>query len=160
MGAINCNVVNGAVIVSPIFTNWGDCKVYQLSPFSNAPVCYTTEAIKYGCSSYFYGVVICQLLNCLLCKTRKLSIVYQGLNNPFMMFGIVTEIMLVIICAYFYPFNIAFGTRDCIFKHFGMAAIPFALLQLIIDEIKKYLIRNLPSDDKGKPNFFVRMALW
>lgn len=62
--------------------------------------------------------------------------------------------MLVIICAYFYPFNIAFSTRDNIFMHFGTASIPFAMLQLIIDEIKKYLIRNLPASDKGKPNFF------
>jgi len=134
MGALNCNKnSDGTLSVSPIFTSWGDCKVYQLSPFSNAPICYTTEAIKYGCSAYFYGVVICQILNCMLCKTRKLSIVYQGLNNSFMMFGITTEVLLVIICAYFYPFNIAFGTRDTVFKHFGTAAIPFALLQLIID---------------------------
>lgn len=68
------------------------------------------------------------------------------MNNSFMIFGIVTEILLVIICAYFYPFNIAFGTRDNIFMHFGTPAIPFALFQLIIDEVKKYLIRNLPSD--------------
>ena len=160
MAAINCNVVGGKAEVSPIFGWWGDCKVYQLSPYSNKPICYTTEAVKYGSSSYFYGVVICQILNTLLCKTRKLSLVYQGLNNPFMIFGVVTELLLVIICAYFYPFNIAFGTRDTIFKHFGMASIPFALLQLIVDEIKKYLIRNLPSDEKGKPNFFYRMALW
>jgi len=90
-------------------------------------------------------VVICQLLNALLCKTRKLSLVYQGLNNPFMVFGITTEVLLTLICAFFYPFNIAFGTRDNIFMHFGMTAIPFALLQIIIDEIKKLLIRSLPA---------------
>ena len=50
-----------------------------------------------------------------------------------MIFGIATEVMLVIICAYFYPFNIAFGTRDNIFMHFGMASIPFALFQLVVD---------------------------
>lgn len=161
MSALRCTKnSNGTVSISPIFNTWGDCRVYQLSPFSNMPVCYSTEAIKYGCSAYFYGVVVCQVLNCLLCKTRKLSIIYQGLNNPFMMFGITTEMMLVLICAYFYPFNIAFGTRDNIFMHFGTAAIPFAIFQLVIDEVKKYLIRNLPEDDKGKPNFFYRLALW
>ena len=160
MSALRCNNNNGNITISEIFSQWGDCKVYQLSPYSNRPICYTTEAIKYGCSAYFYGVVVCQVLNCILCKTRKLSIIYQGLNNPFMMFGIATEILLVIICAYFYPFNIAFGTRDNIFMHFGMASIPFALFQLVIDEIKKYLIRNLPANEKGKPNFLHRLALW
>lgn len=160
MSALKCSIENGVTTISSIFTDWGDCRVYQLSPYSNRPICYTTEAIKYGCSAYFYGVVICQVLNCLLCKTRKLSIIYQGLNNPFMIFGIATEVMLVVICAYFYPFNIAFGTRDNIFMHFGMASVPFALFQLVIDEVKKYLIRNLPADEKGKPNFFHRLALW
>jgi sodium/potassium-transporting ATPase subunit alpha len=91
-------------------------------------------------------VILGQVLNCFLCKTRKLTLVYQGLNNPFQFFGITTEICLTICCAYFYPFNIAFGTRDNIFIHFGMAAIPFALMQFIVAEIRKYLIRNLPAD--------------
>lgn len=134
--------------------------MYQLSPYSNRPICYTIEAIKYGCSSYFYGVVLCQIMNGILCKTRRLSIIYHGLNNYFMIFGICTEILLVLICGFFYPFNIAFSTRDNIFMHFGMASIPFAILQLVIDEIKKYLIRTLPTSDKGKPNFFERLALW
>jgi hypothetical protein len=38
--------------------------------------------------------------------------------------------------------------------HFGVTAIPFALMQFITDEIKKYFIRNLPADEKGKPNWF------
>ena len=57
------------------------------------------------------------------------------------------------ICAYFYPFNIAFGTRDTIFMHFGMPALAFALFEVTFDEIKKYLIRNLGKDAKGKPNW-------
>lgn len=146
--------------ISEIFEKWGECRVYQLSPYSNRPVCYSIEAIKYGCSSYFYAIVICQMINHILCKTRKLSIFSHGLNNTFMIFGMATEVMLVLICAYFYPFNVAFSTRDNIFIHFGMASIPFALLQLLIDEVKKYLMRNLPSSPTGKPNFFIRMALW
>lgn len=71
-----------------------------------------------------------------------------------MIFGITTELLLVIICGYFEPFNIAFSTRDNIFMHYGMPSIPFAILQLVIDEIKKYLIRSIPPSDKGKPNFF------
>jgi len=68
--------------------------------------------------------------------------------------------MLVFLVTYFQPFNTAFGTRDNIFMHFGMAAIPFTILQFILDELRKYLLRILPSDSKGKPHWFVRAALW
>jgi sodium/potassium-transporting ATPase subunit alpha len=69
--------------ISEIFKSWGTCRVYQLSPYSNRPVCFSVEAIKYGCSAYFYAIVICQTLNGLLCKTRKLSIATQGMGNYF-----------------------------------------------------------------------------
>jgi len=159
MSALNCAVVSGQAVYTQTF-QWGPCKVFQISPFTNRPVCYTTEGIKYGQSAYFYGVVVCQMLNVLLVKTRKLSLVYQGLNNSFMFFGITGEVCLTLACAYFYPFNIAFGTRDNIFMHFGVTAIPFGIMMLVIDEIKKFLIRNLPPDERGKPNWFERMCLW
>jgi hypothetical protein len=41
--------------------------------------------------------------------------------------------MLIIVAGYFQPFNVAFGTRDNIYFHFGTPAIPFAILQLVID---------------------------
>lgn len=68
--------------------------------------------------------------------------------------------MLLLAAAYFQPFNTAFGTRDNIYMHFGTPALPFAFLQLIIDEIRKYLIRNLKPNKFGKPHWFVRAAQW
>ena len=41
--------------------------------------------------------------------------------------------MLLLVAAYFKPFNVAFGTRDNIYMHFGTTALPFALLQVCID---------------------------
>jgi sodium/potassium-transporting ATPase subunit alpha len=89
MIALNCASSGGVALYSQMF-QWGSCNVFQISPITNKPVCFTTEGIKYGQSAYFYGVVVCQLFNALLCKTRKLSLVYQGLNNPFMLFGLTT----------------------------------------------------------------------
>ena len=43
------------------------------------------------------------------------------------------------------------GTRDTIFMHYGLAAIPFGIVQLILDEIRKYLIRNLPPKELEDP---------
>ena len=60
------------------------------------------------------------------------------------------------------------GTRDTIYMHYGIAAIPFGIIQLILDEIRKYLIRKLPPSDPGDPqtkkepipNWFERYVLW
>lgn len=57
----------------------------------------------------------------------------QGAGNTFMLFAITFEIALTIIAGYFYPLNVAFGTRDNIFKHFGVPAIPFSLVMVVMD---------------------------
>jgi len=101
-----------------------------------------------------------QIFNAFVCKTRILPLKSQGITNTFLQFAITTEVLLVIAAAYFYPLNIVFGTRDAIFMHYGPPAIPFAMMEILVDEIRKYYIRTLPSDSKGKPHWFVRAALW
>lgn len=152
MAALTCSNNNGNVTFTQNL-KFSECKVYQISPFTNKPVCYTTEAAKYAQSAFFYAVVVCQYFNLVICKTRKLSILQHGFGNRMSFFGIIIEWLLTIAVAYFYAFNVAFGTRDNIFMHFGVMAIPFGLLNLLFDEFRKLLIRRLPPDDKGKPNF-------
>lgn len=41
MAGHTCAIVSGVTVYTPIFKAWGDCRVYQLSPFSDRPVCYT-----------------------------------------------------------------------------------------------------------------------
>lgn len=89
--------------------------------------------MKYAQSAYFYGVVVCQIFNGFVCKTRKLSFLTQGIGNTFMTFAMTTELMLIIAAGFFLPFNDAFGFRDNIFIHYGVPAIPFGMLQLLFD---------------------------
>lgn len=144
----------------PVITDWGTCLVQQISPFTNLPVCYTTEACKYAQTAYLNGIVICQIANGFACKTRKQSSISQGASNTFFHFAITTEILLILILSYFLPLSTAFGFRDVTYMHFGTPAIPFAIVLYLIDEIRKYLIRNLPSDENGKPHWFIRASLW
>ena len=67
-------------------------------------------------------------MNAWVCKTRTLSLLYQGLRNYFMIFGQLTETMLMFSYAYIRPINVAFGTRDVIFWHFGIPGLPFSAL--------------------------------
>lgn len=43
---------------------FGDCKLFQVSPVTHRPVCYTTEALKYAQTSFFFSIVITQFSNC------------------------------------------------------------------------------------------------
>jgi sodium/potassium-transporting ATPase subunit alpha len=139
MTMINCK--NG--VYTPMI-DWGTCNVQQISPYTGLPVCFTTEACKYAQTAYFVGIVIGQIVNLFACKTRKLSVISQGASNTFLHFSITTEVMLVFGVTYVYPLNVGFGFRDNIFMHFGTPALPFAMLLLVIDETRKYYIRNLP----------------
>lgn len=156
---LNCKMENGAPVYSQV-VSWGECKVQQISPYTNLPACFTTEACKYAQGAYFFGIVWGQVFNAFVCKTRKLSCISQGMSNTFLHFAITTELMLVLLVGYFQPFNTAFGIRDNIFMHFGTPTIPFCILMLVVDEIRKYYIRSLPADEKGKPHWFTRAALW
>lgn len=82
------------------------------------------------------------------------------MHNMNMYFGMTTEILIGFILAYVYPINVVFGSRDCIFIHFGIVVVPIALLILLFEEVRKYLLRSLPPTDKGKPNWFERCTLW
>jgi len=124
------------------YHEWGECHVKQLSTFSLVPVCYTTEALKYAQTAFLFSIVMQQYLNAWVCKTRSLSLLYQGLRNYFMIFGQTTETLLMFSYAYIHFVNVAFGTRGLIFWHFGIPGLPFSILQLIYAEGAKYFIRN------------------
>ena len=135
-----------------------ECKVMQISPVSKRPVCYSTEALKYAQTAFFFSIVFSQFSNTLCCKTRKLSLSSQGLGNMFMVLGWAVEFSLMIILAYCRPLNNVLGTRDLIFYHFGMYSLFFSMFMLAINETRKYLIRNFPAKE-GKPNWFERCTL-
>ena len=136
------------------------CSMFQISPVSTYPVCYTTEAVKYAQTAFFFAVVTTQFTNTLCCKTRKLSIGYQGLGNEFMTLGWAVEFALCLLFAYARPLNSILGTRDLTFYHFAMYGLAFSISMLVIDETRKYLIRNFPQKSKDKANWFERNILF
>lgn len=86
MSALICT---GNLVFSQKFT-FGECRVQQISPISNRPVCFTTEAIKYAQSAYFYANFTGQLFNNIITKTRRESVFTQGMHNMNMYFGMTT----------------------------------------------------------------------
>ena len=110
MSALNCHE-GTPLTFTPIY-NYSDCRVQQISPISNRPVCFTSEAVKYAQSSYFYTNFVGQLFNNIVTKTRRESVFTQGMHNMNMYFGMTTELMIGLILAYVKPINVVFGSRD------------------------------------------------
>lgn len=64
-----------------------------------------------------------------------------------MIFGWFTEILLLYCLSYVTPLNVVLGTRDLILQHSFIPGVPFSMLILLLDELRKYLIRNAKSSD-------------
>lgn len=58
-----------------------------------------------------------------------------------MFFGFWVEFMLTVALSYVQVFNTVFGTRDLLFIHYGVCALPFALVMLVWAEGRKYMVK-------------------
>jgi hypothetical protein len=68
---------------------YGECRVQQISPYSSRPVCYTSEATKYGHTSYMIGNTITQIFQLYMCKSTKDSCLSMRLGNKVLIVGMI-----------------------------------------------------------------------
>lgn len=149
------------------------CRIFQISPISNRPVCYSTESLKYTQTAVYFTIIITQIGNSkawarkklsdllgIAQKTRRLSVSFQGLRNYFMIFGWFSMFLILYTLAYVTPLNTILGTRDVILQHCLIPGVPFSMMIVLMDEVRKYLIRNTKSSDPSKPNWFERNCMY
>jgi len=60
-----------------------------------------------------------------------------------MFFAFSTLLTLVILVTYVEGLNVALGTRDLIFQHIGIQALPFGLLMQVWNEGRKTMVFNI-----------------
>jgi len=99
------------------------------------------EALHHSQGAFWMCIVVVQWADLLICKTRWLSIVDQGMANDVMNFGLFFETLLAAWLAYFPVFELAFGTRNIRCTHW-FPAMPFSMLIFGYDETRKYLMRT------------------
>jgi len=98
------------------------------------------QALKHAQGAFWMCIVVVQWADLLICKTRWLSIASQGMSNSTMNFGLFFETLLAAWLAYYPMFNLAVGTRNIRVVHW-FPAMPFSLLILSYDEVRKFLMR-------------------
>mmetsp|Transcript_19109 Transcript_19109/g.28577 ORF Transcript_19109/g.28577 Transcript_19109/m.28577 type:complete len:1099 (-) Transcript_19109:170-3466(-) len=100
------------------------------------------EALAHAQAAFFVSIVIVQWADLLACKTRKLSLFDQGMRNTVLNIGLFEETILAILLCYIPALNVL-GTRPIRFVHW-FPAMPFSMIIIIYDEIRKYLMRSYP----------------
>jgi len=103
------------------------------------------KKLEYTChTAFFTSIVIVQWADLIICKTRRNSIVHQGMKNWVLNFGLVFETALAAFLSYtpgmdkglrMYPLKLAWW----------FPAVPFSLLIFVYDEARRYILRRNPG---------------
>jgi sodium/potassium-transporting ATPase subunit alpha len=102
------------------------------------------KKLEYTChTAFFVSIVIVQWTDLIICKTRRLSVVQQGMKNWFLNFGLVFETCLAAFLSY--TPGMDKGLRMYPLKlNWWLPALPFSAAILIYDECRKFTMRRLP----------------
>jgi sodium/potassium-transporting ATPase subunit alpha len=93
-------------------------------------------------SAFFVAVIICQVANGIISKTSRQSLLQQGiLANRWLLVGIVVELVLAAAITGIPVLQPWFGTATLSLREF-LLAWPFALGLIVMDEIRRWLIRR------------------
>lgn len=95
-----------------------------------------------GVTAFFVSVVICQIADVLICRTRRRSVFEKGLfSNRLILLGIFSELLIIAFISYVPAANTFFGTSPLSLFEISLS-IPFALLILFGDELRKVFVRR------------------
>ena len=98
------------------------------------------EALAHAQTAFFVAIVVGQWAGLIICKTRLLSVLSQGMNNATLNFGLFFETLLCGYMCYFTPLHTALNTRPLRLTHWA-PAFPFFIFIVLYDELKKAVVR-------------------
>ncbi|XP_041986596.1 sodium/potassium-transporting ATPase subunit alpha-like [Aricia agestis] len=99
------------------------------------------EAERAGQAAYFAAVVVAQMTNGIICKTRYNSIFHVGMRNMVLNMGLVFELLLACFVCYTPGLNTFLRTYPLPLKWWFLA-LPYSALMFAFDELRKYCIRK------------------
>jgi len=102
------------------------------------------KILEYTChTAFFVSIVVVQWADLIICKTRRNSIVHQGMKNWVLNFGILFETLLAVVLSYTPGME---GLRMYPLKfYWWFPAVPFSCLIFIYDECRRFVLRRNPG---------------
>ncbi|EGD78059.1 hydrogen/potassium-exchanging ATPase 4A [Salpingoeca rosetta] len=95
-------------------------------------------------TAFFVSIVIAQWTDLVICKTRRLSLMQQGMRNGVLTFALFFETALAAVLSYAPGTDVALNMRPLLFRHW-LTPLPFSVSILMFDEIRKWFIRKYPT---------------
>jgi len=103
------------------------------------------QRLTHACHTVFFTtIVVVQWADLIISKTRKLSVFTQGMKNHMLTCGLVFETLLCCFLQYTPGINTGLGLEPINFS-WWFCGVPYAILILCYDELRKYLIRKMPG---------------
>ena len=94
-------------------------------------------------TAFFVSIVIVQWADLLICKTRSNSLLQQGMRNCHLTASLIFETLLAAFLCYCPGIYKVLKVRGIKFL-WWLPALPFSLLILCYDEVRKLIMRKLP----------------
>ena len=125
-------------------SEWDSSQINDLEDsFGQEWTYYDRKRLEYTChTAYFVSIVVAQWADLIICKTRRNSIIQQGMTNHFMNFALIFETALAAALIYI-PGMEALRMYQLKFL-WWLPAIPFSITIFIYDECRRFLLRRLP----------------
>lgn len=93
-------------------------------------------------TAFFAAIILCQAVNAVAARTQRQSLLQQGLfSNRWHLAGVVSAILIALAIIKLPFLQSAFGTADLTLREL-LLAWPFALGLLLLDELRRFLIRH------------------
>ncbi|XP_021944108.1 sodium/potassium-transporting ATPase subunit alpha isoform X1 [Folsomia candida] len=103
------------------------------------------KKLEYTChTAFFVAIVVVQWADLIICKTRRNSIVHQGMNNWVLNFGLVFETVLAAILSYTPGMETALRMFP-LKINWWIPGIPFSIAIFVYDEIRRFILRRNPG---------------
>jgi magnesium-transporting ATPase (P-type) len=94
------------------------------------------------------AIIVMQVVNVFCCRSNRSSVFTFRLgSNPLLLWGIVIELLLILVIDYTAWGNLLFGTTP-IPARVWLFAVPFALGMLVLEEVRKRLLRGRRSTSR------------
>jgi len=112
------------------------------------------KIVEYTChSAFFVSIVIVQWADVIICKTRRLSVFEQGMNNWVLNTGIIFETCLAAFMCYCPGLDLALRTYPLNFT-WWLPALPFSLIIWVYDELRRVMLRKYPGGWVEKETYY------
>ncbi|ESN98834.1 hypothetical protein HELRODRAFT_188923 [Helobdella robusta] len=107
------------------------------------------KVLEYTChTAFFMAVVLVQWTDLIICKTRRNSVIHQGMLNHHLTFGLFFETTLAAFLSYCPGLDKGLNMYPLKWT-WWLVPLPFSALILAYDEVRKYLLRKRPVGSGG-----------